>query len=502
MPVRIVEWKLPYTWGTGIEIDTDKVISLLLREENNLIEVNSDNEIYTDLQLASWLTPSSTFPVWVTVWKVLQADGWTQSWLILNWKTTSWDYARWIYANDGNIYFDGGTGVWKQVYYSSQVDTLISQLNAKIESLMWLWKFLSLWNCITWQPVSFPNAIPYTYHTWDYFLVENIDSSEPATNYRPDGSSYTWTASSVVETDEVRVWDIYIYDGTTWLLNINHGKTLSFANIAWDPYDNTNLWNALDAKMGYTDFNWETPTWATVILDLSTDYTPSNNFTVNAPATVEDWQIYVLRVNNWATAYTMTLGTWIINLQWTDTSLTANATDMFVFLAINWQLELQKELQEPIVYTAWTNITISPTNEISATDTTYGAWTGISIDANNNIQNTWVLSVNWNTWAVTVDEWDVYWPASSTDWHLALFDGATWKLIKDGWAVPTWVPAVWTNWQVLTVVSWAAAWANAPASWIQNDTTWTTTTVTKIRAWTAAEYALITPNATTIYHIY
>jgi hypothetical protein len=37
-------------------------------------------------------------------------------------------------------------------------------------------------------------------------------------------------------------------------------------------------------------------------------------------------------------------------------------------------------------------------------------------------------------------------------------------LIKDWWAIPTWVPAVWTNGQVLTVVSWVAAWA-APSGW-------------------------------------
>lgn len=32
---------------------------------------------------------------------------------------------------------------------------------------------------------------------------------------------------------------------------------------------------------------------------------------------------------------------------------------------------------------------------------------------------------------------DVTWPSSSTNWHLAVFDWATGKLIKDWWAVPT-----------------------------------------------------------------
>ena len=69
------------------------------------------------------------------------------------------------------------------------------------------------------------------------------------------------------------------------------------------------------------------------------------------------------------------------------------------------------------------------------------------------------ITYDWEDYEVWT--WDVVWPASATDGNLVLFDWATGKLIKDWWAVPTGVPAVWTNGQVLTVVSWAAAWANA-----------------------------------------
>jgi hypothetical protein len=134
MPVRIVEWQLPYTWGTGIGIDTNKVISVLLREENNLIQVNGDNELYTDLQLVSNIRPTDTFPVWVTTGRVLQSNWWIQSGLILNRKTTSGDYARWIYANDWKIYFDKWTWVWNQVYYSSEVDNLIQNLRNYVDN--------------------------------------------------------------------------------------------------------------------------------------------------------------------------------------------------------------------------------------------------------------------------------------------------------------------------------------------------------------------------------
>lgn len=121
-------------------------------------------------------------------------------------------------------------------------------LNNKINDLMSMGRFLSLWDGSTWLPISFPLSTPYTYHTWDYFMVETLDSNNPATNYRPEGSSYTWSASTTVETWEVQVWDYYVYDGTIWLLASNHWKTVSFANLAWQPTDNANLSNALAAK--------------------------------------------------------------------------------------------------------------------------------------------------------------------------------------------------------------------------------------------------------------
>lgn len=352
---RIVEWQLPYTWGTGIGIDTNKVISILLREENNLIEVNSDNELYTDLQLAVNITPSSDFPVWVTVGKVLTENWWSQNGLILNWKTTSGDYARWLYWADGKIYFDWGQGTWKQVYYSEEVDALFTALRGElatvaftgdyndlinrpaflqlqsdwnqtdtdapdyiknkptiptvndatltiqkngtalgtftansstnttvnvtvpnvinnvtstdtnnalsalqgknlqdqIDDLKSMWRFLSLWDATTWLPISFPLSTPYNYQTWDYYLVETVW----ATNYRPSWTQYTGTASTTVETDELEIWDMYIYDWQIWLLQINHGKTVSFANLSWQPSDNANLASALNAKADSTSIS-------------------------------------------------------------------------------------------------------------------------------------------------------------------------------------------------------------------------------------------------------
>ena len=42
--------------------------------------------------------------------------------------------------------------------------------------------------------------------------------------------------------------------------------------------------------------------------------------------------------------------------------------------------------------------------------------------------------------------WDVTWPASSTNWHLAVFSWTTGKVIKDWWAVPSTADCVKTSW--------------------------------------------------------
>ena len=117
MPVRIKDWIIPYTWWQWIEITDNHVINVLLREMNNLIHVNGDRELYVDLQLPSGIKPTDTFPVGVTTGKILQADWWQQSWIILNWKTTSWDYNRLIYANDGKLYYDKGDWVWVELWW-------------------------------------------------------------------------------------------------------------------------------------------------------------------------------------------------------------------------------------------------------------------------------------------------------------------------------------------------------------------------------------------------
>ena len=137
-----------------------------------------------------------------------------------------------------------------------------------------------------------------------------------------------------------------------------------------------------------------------------------------------------------------------------------------------------------------------------------------------------VSSVNSQTWAVVLDADDISdstttnkfvtasdkttWgnkqdaltlPATPTQWNLVAW-GANNKTLTDWGAIPTWVPSGWTDGQVLSKVSGSVARAN-PSGWIENDTTGTTTTVSNIWAWTAAEYwSLGSYDQSTIYYVF
>ena len=122
-------------------------------------------------------------------------------------------------------------------------------LQGEIEALQGIGRFLSIWNCATGLAETNPPASPYTYHQGDYFIVGTLSSAEPAVNYRPNGPTYTTdVASTTVETEDVKLNDVYFYDGANWLLQKNEQRDTTFSSILGSPYDNTNLSNALDQK--------------------------------------------------------------------------------------------------------------------------------------------------------------------------------------------------------------------------------------------------------------
>lgn len=123
-------------------------------------------------------------------------------------------------------------------------------LQDQIDNLEARGHYLSTWDASTGLANTNPPKSPYIYRSGDFFIVGKVGE----TNYKPSGTQYvTGQASTAIETEELAVDDTYYYDGTIWHLQSNHGKTVSFANLAGVPNDNIALKNALDSKQPVID---------------------------------------------------------------------------------------------------------------------------------------------------------------------------------------------------------------------------------------------------------
>ena len=138
----------------------------------------------------------------------------------------------------------------------------------KIHNLESLGKFLSNWDATMWLPVTNPEAIPYTYNTWDYYIVGRVG----ATNYRPSGTSYRGLPSTTVETDEVKIWDFYFYDWAVWTLLLNTERPIaidtSLSTTSTNPVENRVVTNAINLKANDADIS---------VVGKSNDYNDLDN---------------------------------------------------------------------------------------------------------------------------------------------------------------------------------------------------------------------------------
>lgn len=452
MATRIKEGMIPYKGWIWIEITENHIINVLLREANNLIHVNDNNELYVDLQLDDGIQPDDDFPVGVTTGRILQEDWWQQSWLILNWKTTSWDYARIIYANDWNVYIDLWDWVWRQIGIDiSEIGNVKAfyptDLNETTE-----WQAMVDW--------YLAGKYPIVVYRWESYILEAKPMSQ-----------------------QIRFYDIH----STVMHLLDNGYSYSFRNALYATWDVNNefQWWLLDQvqispSVLATDIDYQTPyapqyLWSpttkhyvdTELLKKQDLLTPWTRITIQTDpvswdlvisADVSGVMTYMWNVtdasqlpttwqNQWDCWYAETEKTMYAwdGTQWNDIGWTGIDLTNYFNLNVNtsdditeWSIHLfctaiEKNYwdnkQDPL--TAGTNITIDANNVISAVDTTYSAGTGIDITGtviSNDLpfdpENAWamwqllqktsswykwinpnfVISVNNQTWVVTVDE--------------------------------------------------------------------------------------------------
>lgn len=370
--------------------------------------MNENRELYVDLQLDDWIQPDDDFPVGVTTWKILQEDWWQQSWIILNWKTTSWDYVRLIYANDGKLYYDPWTWEWIELATGESIEPLFENLNVKMfeidsisettvgqEVVDWYldwnypivvynnqsyiqeatptqWQIRFYWihttqvhGLNTWTSSTYRNELYATYADGEFTgWMEDFVQMTPTVV-----SAWRWYQTAYIPTED---WDPatkkYVDDGlalkqdklTPWTrITIDQNNVIS-ADISgvmtymWNVTDSSQLpasWNQWDCwydETAKTLWAWDGTQWNDVG-GTGIDLTNYFNMTVNTSDDITEW-----------------------------------TTNLFV---TNTEKNTWNNKQDTLV--AWNNITIS-WNVISATDTdtTYSAWDWINIDVNNVISNT------------------------------------------------------------------------------------------------------------------
>ena len=206
----------------------NRVISVVLRQLNNLIVLNWDNELYTDLQLADWIASTDTLPVWVLTWRVLQADGWLATGTLLVAKTTSGDEIRFLFADDGKLYTDNWTGTFKQIYLKPEVDALFTQLRWELSTVAFSGDYNDLLNKPTLGTASSKDVgtsawnVPVLDSNW--MLDPNIVPSTWVMN------TFTVTNKSDLTTLTTAVkWDIWIVtsENKTYILSTDPYSTLS-----------------------------------------------------------------------------------------------------------------------------------------------------------------------------------------------------------------------------------------------------------------------------------
>ena len=283
-------------------------------------------------------------------------------------------------------------------------------------------------------------------------IHEHLWSTTTGTPWSSASVTNSWTSSAAILNFTIPQWAKWEpwEDGDDWAAaTITVWTTTTLP--AWSSATVTNVWTSQDAILNFGIPKWDSWAWS---------------WDVSWPASSTDWDVAIFDWTTWklikdGSVALSTLSSWA--------SLAATAIQPWDDIS---------DLNNDSWFITW----------ITSGDVTTALW----YTPYNSTNPNWY----------TTNTWDVVWPASSTDGHLAVFDWATWKLIKDGGSVPTWVPSWWTDGQVLSKVSWSVAWAT-PSGWdvvVSSQANNILTTWMKIRAWTETNYTnLWTYDSNTLY---
>lgn len=126
---------------------------------------------------------------------------------------------------------------------SYNLQTTKDGLQAQIDNLSAIGQFLAIWDCDTHIARYLTEG--YEYQAGNYFIIGSIATD--AVNYMPNGSSYP---NYVETTEDVKVSDMFFYDGEHWIYLANHERAIAVDGeldaTSTNPVENRAVTEALD----------------------------------------------------------------------------------------------------------------------------------------------------------------------------------------------------------------------------------------------------------------
>lgn len=285
-------------------------------------EITSSNKLDADLVDDSTSTNKFVTASDKTTWNWKQDAliAWTNIQIAADWKTIS--------ATDTKYNAATSSDLWLVKLWSDTVQSVAANAVTGTASRTYAMQVNSSWQLVV--------NIPWTDTTYTAsdFDIKNLADST--------GLRTTWSNKQ----DALSTQTAYTSKGTSTKVptittnTLGQVTAITETNIDF-PVTSVN-WQTGDVTVSWWhDYSRVTKSWNSIEIWLRTLVNiPTSDFTLTVPSELEDWMEYVIRITS-EDSYTMTLWTWFTNPFNVSTVLSSYADDQFVFIAINWTLELQ-----------------------------------------------------------------------------------------------------------------------------------------------------------------
>lgn len=479
-------------------------------------------------------------------------NSWTSSAAVFNFTIPKWD--KW---DTGSTWSAATITVWSTTTWDA--GTSASVVNSWTSSAAVLDFTIPKWDKgdtgSTWATGNGISSITSS-KSWKITTVTITETNGNSDSFTvEDGADWQWSWD-VIWPNSSTDWNVVLFDWTTWKLIKDSGVWLA-SKLDASALSDTNYWwawngdtthtptkNAIYTKLHTMDVEiWNKAadnnvvklSWNQTVNGTKTFWTspvvPSKTATATNTGTAiaTEAQVYTVAdavsTINWMISSNASSSNKLMDKNYIDDSINSVTAYYITKNAQGDQWATYSELSNASTFYSWWvartptkndyTIVLADENHDNAT-TRYiynSGWeyqytvnetalTQSQLDA----LNSWITAakvttydgysstISWKQDALTL-------PATPTQWNLVV-RWANNKTIADWWAVPTWVPSWWNNWDVLTNVSWTPTWS-APAGWdvqISSQSNNILTSWAKIWAWTSANYSsLWSYDSQTIY---